>query len=224
MDAEQIRSIDVINGVINAMPGVSDPGDKGLNVTFKMHSHFSDVRTRDEGRPIFEMKEYIMILIPGDTTSSVFRPAFEHDHLRFPEQYLRFKAGQEQAVGTPLTEWTQITRAQVDELAFFRISTVEQLAAVSDSNAQRFMGLNQLRDKASKYLRQLREDAPMLKVEAELKTRDEQIAAQAQQIADMQAMLAKLMEGKEEDASVETPAAPRSTRKSRSQEREEIDA
>lgn len=220
MDAEQIRSIDVINGVINALPGVSDPGDKGLNVTFKMHSHFSDVQTREQGRPIFEMKEYILILIPGDTTSSVFRPAFEHDHIRFPEQYLRFKAGQEQAIGTPLTEWTQITRAQVDELAFFRISTIEQLAAVSDANCQRFMGLSQLRDKASKYLVHLREEAPMLKVQAELEQRDQQIKTQADQIQEMQAMLAQLMaeRGERQDSEPQIP------RKSRAQEREEVDA
>ncbi len=221
MDAEQIRSIDVINGVINALPGISDPGDKGLGVTFKMHSHFDDVATREQGRPIFVMKEYILITIPGDTTGTVFRPAFEHDHQRFPEQYLRFKAGQEQAIGTPLTEWPQITRAQVDELAFFRTSTIEQLAAVSDTNCQRFMGLSQLREKASRYLQQLREEAPMLKVQAELEERDNQIKTQAQQIAEMQAMLAKLM-AKQGEAPEEKVDPPR--RKTKAQEREEVDA
>lgn len=193
MDAEQIRSIDVITGQINAIPGVADPGDKGLNVVFKMHSHYDDAKTRDEGRPIFEMREYIMITIPGDITGNVFRPAFQWDKERFPEQYLRFKAGQEQVHGTPLSEWSEISRAQVDELAFFKIQTVEQLASVSDGNAQKFLGLSQLRDKAKRHLENLASEAPLLKVQAELSERDEKLATQANQIAQLQAIVEQLM-------------------------------
>lgn len=206
MDAEQIRSIDVLRGTINAIPDQIDPGDKALSVVFKLHSHFDDVKTREQGRPIFEMKEYIMITVPGDLTCNVFRPAFEHDHMRFPEQYMRFKVGQEQTIGTPLTEWNQITRAQCDELAFFRIQTVEQLASISDGNAQKFMGLSQLRDKAKMYLEQMKSEAPMLKVQAELSTRDEKISELQTQLTMMQEMMQKLQS------------------KQRSEEREEADA
>jgi hypothetical protein len=189
LDAEQIRTIDVLTGQINAIPGVSDPGDAGLGVVFKMHSHFDDAKTRAEGRPIFEMKTYILITIPGDTTGNVFRPAQEWDKKRFPEQWLRFQAGQVQAAGTPLSEWAQVTRAQVDELAFFNITTVEQLAVVSDVNCQRFMGLSQMREMAKKYLDRVHDEAPMLKVQAELVQRDEQISTLQMQIAQMQAIL-----------------------------------
>lgn len=192
MDTEQIRSIDVINGVINPLPSLADPGDKGLNVVFKMHSHFNDVRTREEGRPIFEMKEYIMITIPGDTTGNVFRPIREEDKLRFPEQWLRFKVGQEQVTGTPLTEWNQVTRAQCDELAYFKIVTIEQLANVTDGNAQRFIGLSQLRDKAKRYLEQVKDEAPAHKLEAELQTRDEKISTLENQLAQMEARIQEL--------------------------------
>jgi hypothetical protein len=188
MDYEQIRSIDVLTGQINALPNYTDPGDKALDVRFLMHSHLDDLKTREQGRPVFEMREYIKITIPGDT-SNVFRPIRETDKERFPEQWMRFKAGQEQVQGTPLTEWSQITKAQVDELAYFRISTIEQLALVSDANCQKYMGLSDMRSRAQRYLEQRKEEAPMLKMEAELHTRDEQISAMQAQIVQLKELV-----------------------------------
>ena len=192
MEPEQIRSIDVINGVINSLPGTEDPGDAGLSVTFKMHSHFDDVRTRDEGRPIFVMKEYILIQVPGDTTNTVFRPIRKGDEVRFPKQWLAFVAGKEQMQGTPLTSVAWLSRAQCDELAFFRIQTVEQLAWVSDANAQRYMGLNELRRKAQTYLETIKSEAPLHKLEAELASRDETIANMQRQMNEMMALVQSL--------------------------------
>lgn len=219
MDAEQIQSIDVINGTINSVPGLVDPGDKGLNVVFKTHSHFDDVKTREQGRPIFEMREYVMITVPGDTTSNVFRPAFEFDHIRFPEQYLRFKAGREQAVGTPLTEWSQITRAQVDELAFFKIQTIEQLASVSDGNCQRYLGLSQMRDKAKLYLEQTKSEAPTLALQAAIAEKDNEIATLQNRMAQMEEILKRL-----DTSGEDTPQPTPRRRASKTEERAEHDA
>lgn len=186
MDAEQIRSIDVINGTINSVPGTEDPGDAGLSVRFMMQSHFNDVRTREEGRPIFEMREYIYIGVPGDTTSTVFRPVQERDQKRFPRQWLAFQTGKEQTQGTPLTEIAWLTRAQCDELAYFKIQTLEQLASVSDGNAQRYMGLKALREKAERHLETIKSEAPLHKMEAELDKRDEMIRTLQAQMQEMQ--------------------------------------
>lgn len=224
MEAEQIRSIDVINGTINAIPGVQDPGDKALNVVFKMHSHFDDVKTRAEGRPIFEMREYIMITAPGDTTSNVFRPAYEFDHRRFPEQYLRYKVGQEQAVGTPLTEVSWLSRAQCDELVYFRIQTVEQLAVVSDANCQRFMGLAAMKERAQRYLEQVKQDAPINHLNAELKTRDETIATMQAQMKQMQEYIEGLKHREDvAEANARGSRPPDPPRQSRAEERAEAE-
>lgn len=202
MDAEQIRSIDVINGVINTLPGTEDPGDAGLSVTFKMHSHFNDVRTREEGRPIFEMKEYVLIQVPGDTTNIVFRPVRETDQTRFPKQWLAFLAGKEQVQGTPLTSVAWLSRAQCDELAYFRIQTVEQLASVTDANAQRYMGLNELRKKAQDYLDTIKSEAPFARMQSELATRDEEISTMKGQLQTLMEEIQRLRTEKaeEEDA------------------------
>lgn len=182
MDAEQILSIDVINGTINPLPGIRDPGDAGLNVQFLEHSHFDDVQTREQGRPVFRMAEYIRITIPGNMNDNVFRPIRVTDMDRFPTQYAAYKLGRTQSVGIPLTEWPQISRAQVDELAFFKIKTVEELASVSDGNAQKFMGLNQLRQKAQLYLQTLKDEQPFATMQAELSTRDEKIDSLTSQL------------------------------------------
>jgi len=198
VDAEQIRSIDVINGVISGVPGTEDPGDAGLSVVFKDHSHFDDVATREQGRPIFVMKEYILINVPGDLTCNVFRPAYEHDHLRFPKQYLAYKAGREQVDGTPLTEVSWLSRAQCDELAYFRIQTVEQLASVSDANSQRYMGLVTLRQKAQQYLETIKAEKPFNEMQAQLANRDEQISTLQSQMQEMMAELARIKAEKAE--------------------------
>lgn len=194
MDAEQILSIDVINGVINPLPGIRDPGDAGLNVQFLEHSHFDDVQTREQGRPVFRMAEYIRITIPGNMNDNVFRPVRSTDFDRFPMQWAAYKNGKTQSIGIPLTEWPQISRAQVDELAFFKVKTVEELAGISDANAQKFMGLNQLRQKAQLYLQTLKDEQPFATMQAELSTRDEKIDSLTNQLTQAMEAITKLQE------------------------------
>lgn len=192
MQQVQALDIDVINGTINPVPRGKDPGDDSLWVTFESASHFNDVATREQGRPIFEMREYIRIIVPGDTSSIVQRPVRETDIERWPRQYQAFKLGREQQVGMPISEWNQVTRAQVDELRYFKIQTVEQLAAVSDATCQKFTGLNQLRDRAKVYLEQMRGEEPIIKMQAELASRDETIAAQQAQLEAMNEAIREL--------------------------------
>jgi hypothetical protein len=173
-------------------PRVRDAGDDSLWVSFGMESHFNDVETRAQGRAVFEMKEYIKIIVPGDTTSIIFRPTRPTDYERFPNQYQAFKVGQSQQTGVPLKGWPHITPAQADELAFFKIVTVEQLASVSDVNAQKFPGLIQLRQKAQLYVDQAKSDAPFERVQAELAQRDEKINAQAAEMEMMRQAIAEL--------------------------------
>ena len=192
MESVAALNIDVLTGAINPLPRVRDAGDDGLWVAFSMESHYSDTKTRDNGRPVFEMAEYIKIMVPGDATSIVFRPVRPGDIERFPKHYESFKLGQTQVQGTPLKGWPHITPAQVDELAFFKVQTVEQLAAISDGNCQRYLGLSELRKKAQDYLEQLKSEAPMQKVQAELHKRDETIEALMQQLAEAQKAIAKI--------------------------------
>jgi hypothetical protein len=166
------------------------------------------------------MREYILITVPGDLTTTVFRPAFERDHIRFPKQYLAFKAGQEQIQGTPLTSVSWLNPAQCDELAYFRIQTVEQLASVSDVNAQRYMGLNDLRSKAQRHMEIIKAEAPMNKLQAELASRDETIAALQAQMKELMEFVRANQKAEQGGQAPEPPNPPID----RERERAELDA
>lgn len=198
--AEQFdgRAFDVLNGTfadqrINGLPLPRDPGDDRLWVKFERCSHLNDAESREQKRPIFEMRDYIRIVVPGDQTTTVHRPIRESDKIRFPRQWEAYKAGKEaQVTGFPLTEWGQMTRAQCDELAYFKIQTVEQLAGLADNLLQRFPGLSTLRDQAKLYLEERKVAAPVEMLRGEIGKRDETIAAMQAQMKQMQAKIEEM--------------------------------
>jgi hypothetical protein len=163
------------------------PGDEKLIVRFEDHPHLDDAASRDANRPIFKMMPYIKIMIPGDKDTQIHRPVREGDKTRFAKAWLAFQSGQSQVQGFPLSEWPKITRAQVEELKYFNIRTIEDLANVNDSQTHRFMGIHQLRDEARRHLELLKEAEPLNHVQAELKARDETIATMQAQIAALMA-------------------------------------
>jgi hypothetical protein len=67
-------------------------------------------------------------------------------------QWAQFLAGEkDQMVGTPLKVAPFLTESQVEELAFFKIRTIEQLADLADSNMN-FMGAQMLKQSAKKFI------------------------------------------------------------------------
>lgn len=166
----------------------SDAEDKKLFVQFMMHPKFSVTKTAEQGRPIFEDTEYVMIMVPGDSTSIVHRPVWERDRERFPLQYAAFKNKQNQvdASGTPLSAVTFLTAAQVRELEYFNCRTVEHLANMADSNATKFPGIQSLKRQAQDFLAAAAGQAPLTAMRSELEKRDEQIAALMQRLSDLE--------------------------------------
>jgi hypothetical protein len=100
--------------------------------------------------------------------------------------YDRFKSGQAQvAVGTPLEQWPGVTRSQVKELAYFNVRTVEQLAAVSDTNMAQMGTFMALRKKAQDWLSTARGMAPVEEARAETARLREELAQMKAQLAGM---------------------------------------
>jgi hypothetical protein len=129
-------------------------GDDKLLVQFYSHAHHNQSKSAEAGRPIFEQVDYVRIMQPGNKDSIIERPARDTDKQRFRRQYEFYKTHKDgvEVEGTPLTEWPGITRAQAEELKYFNVLTVEQLVGMSDSNAQKIMGVNLLRQRAKAYL------------------------------------------------------------------------
>jgi hypothetical protein len=127
--------------------------DKSLLVRFFYKNIENKLESRAAGRPIFKEKIYIEIRLAGQRGVQACRPVTYADKMRFPLHLKAFEDRvQPPTEGTPLIEWTQISRTQAEELAFLHVKTVEQLAGVKDTNIQNFMGGYALRDKAAKWL------------------------------------------------------------------------
>jgi len=167
--------------------------DKRLMVTFSHEARLDKTASVEAGRNMYRNVEYVTIRIPGDKTLSVHRPVNASDKHRFPMQYQSFKnlAG-EVITGTPLTTWPMITPAQLKELEYFNVRTVEQLAAMADTGAAQMMGIQKLRRAAQQYISAAKEAAPLLKVQAELESRDNEIAALKDMLMKQGEAIAKL--------------------------------
>ena len=158
--------------------------DSKLYVQFYVRPVMNNFRSSEEGRPIYEEKEYIRIIVPGDSKTTVDCPVTDEFRMRFQKQYDKFKRGMEQAVeGTPLEMWPQMTVGLCAELKAMNVTTVEQLAALDDGKAQRIMGSYDLRRKAQIFLDAAQGEAANNKMAAELQKRDDEINLLKQQMA-----------------------------------------
>lgn len=176
--------------------------DKRLLVRFSLESRVDRKATAEAGDGVIRYKnvEFVTIHIPGDKTLNVHRPVMPSDKQRFPLQYAAFKnsgVGNDGIIGTPLSIWPGCTPAQASELAYFNVRTVEQLAAMPDGvRASQMMGVNALRNAARAFVENNKQQAPLLKVQAELKERDQQIAALTETVKEqgeqVKALIARL--------------------------------
>lgn len=167
--------------------------DSKLFVSFSLKPHPDKEKTEAEGRPIYTPREYVTIMVPGDKLNVINRPVQDLDKRRFAVKYQAFKAGQSQdASGTPLESVAWISREQVEELKYFNVRTLEHLANLADVHAQRFMGINSLRQKARDAIQLAKENAPALRLTAELRQRDDKISAMEKQLEEMAAKILAL--------------------------------
>lgn len=168
-------------------------GDDRLYVVFYLHPIRDDVASAAEGRPIYKEVEWVKIMVPGDKGNVINRPANGEDLQRFRTTYDKFKTNsQESLTGTPLEKWPRVTRAQVEELKHFGIRTVEQLSNLQDVHASKFMGIGVMRQWARDFLEAAKAEAPLSAMRAELDTRDAEIAALKDALADQAARLEAL--------------------------------
>jgi len=180
-----------------AAPGAA--ADNNLFVRFHMGAVLDPVASQLAGRPKFKDCPFVMIAVPGDKSVVIDRPVWDDenepnsDTQRFPKAWAAFKngVGDDIQSGTPLSEWAAVTRGQVEELAHFKVRTVEQLANLSDQNAQKFMGSLALRQKAQDWLRASEKTRPFDELRAEMAKKDEAVEALRAELVSLQAKVAE---------------------------------
>lgn len=147
---------------------------------FFMEAVQNKAKSAAEGRAVFDEREMVEVIIPGDRKTVSVRYVSDEHRNRWPRQYQAFKAGQEAPVsGTPIREWPFINRAQAEELAYAHVLTVEQLAGLTDDLLLKAVprGGYELRSAAQRFLDAAKSAAPSEQLAAELAERDATIAA-----------------------------------------------
>ena len=178
-----------------------------LNAEHALCGDFTDcphLKNPENGRPImgrsFPMPEmvaedFVHISIPGKPEFDIHTPVEERHKLRFPQQWERYQRHMteaEQATGTPLSEWKDLSQHQIEFLKAARFYTVEQVAGCSDGQIQALgMNGNILRQKARGLIISKRDSGDLAQKDKEIADLKASIA---QQVADAvkQAMEAQL--------------------------------
>ncbi len=169
--------------------------NQGARAEFYSKPKQDDAKTEAEGRPIFVPVEYVRIETPGDRSNIIERPARPEDLARFRAQYRAFKENrsQDEASGTLLSAWGDVPPERVEELAYFKVRTVEQLAALSDENLPKIgAGGSKERQRARDYIETMKGRAPVMQLRAELEKRDADNEAMKRQLKEQAEAIAEL--------------------------------
>lgn len=136
---------------------------------FYQRAVLNNYRTRVEGRQCYDNKDFVQIIMPGDSRSVVDREVKEEDKRRWPGYWQRYQQGKEQtAEGTPIDNWPFLTPAQVQELKYLNFLTVEALAEAPDTAVERLgPGGRDLQNRAKQYTQRDSDTEKELRAEVE---------------------------------------------------------
>lgn len=173
-------------------PGLDESrfvGDSKLFVQFYRKPVLQPALSEQEGRAIYKETDYIKIMVPGDKLSVIDRRVNDIDKRRFADKYQKWLAGAGNVVeGTPIASLPKMTPSKVEEYKYFGIHTVEQLADANDNLGQKFFGFNEDKRAAKAFVEIAKGNAPIEKMNEELKSRDakiEELQAQIEAITKM---------------------------------------
>jgi len=173
--------------------------DSRLGVSFYRKPVLQTGASAEAGRAIYKEVDYIKIMIPGDKLLTIDEPVNDINRRRFADKYAKWQAGAGNAVeGTPLTALPKMTPSKVEEYKFFNITTVEQLAGASDAVGQKFFGFSEDKRAANNFIELAKGNAPLVKMNEELKERDAKIEEMQEQIASLTRMMGSKKSGKAE--------------------------
>lgn len=144
------------------------------------------------GRPVFKQVELVEVFLPGNPYLQPVIPVTDVERQRWAKAYEQFRANEDQpAEGTPIKEWSVLTRSQVLELQAIGFQTIEELAAMSDNMASSKIGMGgmAIRDKAKAYCEQAAGMAPITQLVEENEGLKAQLASQSNQLSELRAIL-----------------------------------
>ncbi|AIV65800.1 hypothetical protein [Burkholderia pseudomallei] len=192
---------------------VSHGDDSGLFVEFSLEPIHQEAESEKQGRPIYKDVPHIRIHFAGDRTKMIFRPVKMQDDQqgpsdprRFPRQWAAFQEQRSQVQeGMPLEHWPPLSRSEVLSMKAMHIHTVEQLAAMTDSNLS-WLGARELRDKAAAWLKNAEGGKETVRLTAENEQLRADLDAQKAQTRELAERLDALMARLDAGATDTVPA------------------
>lgn len=183
--------------------GAHNPDDR-LHVVFYTASLPNEFETKKQGRPIFYECDMVKITVPGNQLNNVVDFVNDSHKERFPRQWAHYMNNKKadadaQIIGTPITEWSILSKSQADELKALGFRTVDNIAAASDSQLQ-VIGMRagmqpyEFRARAQRFLQAAKNEATV-NADAERIAAAETRAAEAERaIQELRAQMAAMQE------------------------------
>ena len=142
-----------------------------VHVEFHKQPYQLGKKSREAGRPIYEDRDYIRIMIPGQPKQVVDRQVQEKDKIEYAQTWGAYIAGEEaHIIGTPVDHIPGISVSVVKALQHLNIVSVEQMAEANEIALQKVgHGARDLQSRAKAYLGQNDELDTVKKELADLK-------------------------------------------------------
>jgi hypothetical protein len=167
------------------------PTDDKLIVGFYKKSVLNAARSRDEGKPVHEGRDFVKIQHPGETLNIVDRPVKDDDKQRWPRQWNSYQQGVRQVPdGVPINLLFPAKPEIETMLRGYNIHTVEQLAGLSGEAISTVgMGAQDWVNAAKRYMERADKGVNHHQFESALAKKDQQIAALTRQVAEVTALV-----------------------------------
>lgn len=163
--------------------------DRAIGMFF-LHPEINTVESRKVGRPVYDDVAFVKIIQPGEK-DTVERPAKPEDKHRFERAWRAFEAKQIHKVdGTTITALFPHNPGVVKTLDALSITTVEQLAALNDTQLQNIgLGAREWHAMASRFIGATEKGKGFHELQARIDSQD----AENKRLADIIAKLEEKM-------------------------------
>lgn len=162
--------------IIYIVPNPQDPKSQNT-VWFEYKEEKNEQESEAQGLPVFDVLLLAHIMGPGNMRSEATRVVERkkpdgkviENHGEYFPQIAAFKKGEEgDLTGTPLTELAVLDHGLRASLKAMKITSVEALAALSETAAPGFLGFRKYKTAAQAFLEQRNGQQPLLRLTQEL--------------------------------------------------------
>jgi hypothetical protein len=196
--------------------------DAGFIVSFREEPEFMEYLSKQAGSPVYRNRIMTTMIAPGNTktvwdhptTGIAYEMAIDDESgevhtiweiqetcengdvpepIKYAKAWQRFlKKSTTAADGWPIEEWGVVSRTYAQSLKAQNVHTVQQLAALSDVNAQNIMGAIKYRDLAKAALDERQKTRILSREQERASKAEEQVSMLSKQVADLQASIVRM--------------------------------